>query len=103
MNNTITQKDIREILEKIQHPEIDASLEDLGMILDHVIDGQIVNVALALPAAKIPQAVEDAIIKSINEPLAKHGLQTNIQFFNMSEENRRKFLALAKANWKGAI
>ncbi len=103
MNVTITQEDIRHILEQIQHPEIAASLTDLGMILDHAIDGERVNVALALPAAKIPQAVEDAIIQSISKPLAEEGFKTNIQFFDMSEDGRRKFFALAKANWKGAI
>ena len=103
MNTLITKKDIYDILEQIEHPEIAASLIDLGMIMDVAIDGNTVLIAMALPMDKIPFNIENALIQRVEKQLAKICLKTKVHFFEMSAENRQKFFTTARVNWKGSL
>ncbi len=103
MEQEITRKDILNILRDIEHPEISVSLVDLGMILDVAVDDHTVKVAVALPMLNIPQAVANAILNSLYEPIRELGLQMEPVFFEMTPEIREKFFITARANWKGSI
>ncbi len=103
MEKTYSHDEIMAIINKIEHPEIAVSLTELGMIIDAAVSGNTVNVAMALPMMGIPDVVRNALVQSIREPLAKLGLELNVQFFEMTPEVRDNFFALSQANWKGSI
>lgn len=103
MGKTYSNDEIMDIISKIEHPEIAVTLKELGMIIDAAVSGNTVNVAMALPMMGIPDAVRNALVESIRQPLAKLGLELNVQFFEMTPEVRDNFFALSQANWKGSI
>ena len=103
MEKTYSNDEIMDIISKIEHPEIAVTLTELGMILDAAVSGNTVNVAMALPMMGIPDVVRNALVQSIQEPLAKLGLEMSVQFFEMTPEVRDKFFTLSRANWKGSI
>jgi len=103
MSDTITREDVLQAIEKVEHPEIAATLIELGMILDVAVSGNSVNVAMALPMLGIPEAVRNALVYSIQKPIEKLGLQMQVQFFEMTPEVRDKFFAISQARWKGPI
>jgi len=103
MEKSYTQDEIRAIIDKIEHPEIAVTLTELGMIIDVAVSGNTVNVAMALPMMGIPDVVRNALVQSIQEPMAELGLELNVQFFEMTPEVRDNFFTLSRANWKGSI
>ncbi len=103
MEKTYSHDEIMAIINKIEHPEIAVTLTELGMIIDAAVSGNTVNVAMALPMMGIPDVVRNALVQSIQEPLAKLGLEMNVQFFEMTPEVRDNFFTLSQANWKGSI
>ena len=44
----MNEEEIKKIIEKVMHPEIDASLMELGMIKDIKIEGNKVRIKMAL-------------------------------------------------------
>jgi metal-sulfur cluster biosynthetic enzyme len=103
MEKNLTREDILKAIEKVEHPEIAATLIDLGMILDVAVNGDQANVAMALPLLGIPEAVRLALVESIRKPIEALGLHLHVDFFEMTPEARERFFAISKANWKGAI
>ncbi len=103
MENKITREDVLKAIEHVEHPEIAATLFDLGMILDVAVHGSQVNVAMALPLLGIPEAVRAALVESIRKPIEALGLSLYVDYFEMTPEVRERFFAISKANWKGAI
>lgn len=103
MAQEITREDILKALEPIEHPEIAATLMELGMIQDIALDNDLVRVALALPTLGIPEAVRDIIIQSIYEPVKTMGLKMEVELFEMTDEAKQNFFALAQSRWKGSI
>ncbi len=103
MDKTVTREDVLKVIEQVEHPEIAATLMDLGMILDVAVNGDQVNVAMALPLLGIPDAVRAALVDSIRKPIEDLGLNLYVDFFEMTPEARDRFFAISKANWKGSI
>ena len=103
MAENITREDVLKAIEKIEHPEIAATLMELGMILDVAVNGAEANVAMALPMLGIPEAVRNALVFSIQKPIENLGLQMQVQFFEMTPEVRDNFFAISQARWKGSI
>ena len=103
MKDSISRDKVLSILEKIEHPEIALSLNELGMIIDAAVEKNEVHVAIALPMIEIPTAVYKAITDLIVNALRKPGITVRPEFFEMTVENRERFFTLAKANWKGSI
>ncbi len=103
MSETITREDVLKTIEHIEHPEIAATLMELGMILDVAVEGNIATVAMALPMVGIPEAVKNALISSIQQPIESLGLRMQVQFFEMTPEVRDRFFVTARARWKGSI
>lgn len=101
--STVTREEVLKAIEKIEHPEIAATLMDLGMILDVAVSGNVATVAMALPMLGIPEVVRNALVASIQAPIEALGLQMQVQFFEMTPEVRDRFFATARANWKGSI
>ena len=103
MDKVVTREDVLKAIEPIEHPEIAATLMDLGMILDVAVNGNQANVAMALPLLGIPEAVRVALVESLQSPIEAMGLSLNVDFFEMTPEARDRFFAISKANWKGSI
>jgi metal-sulfur cluster biosynthetic enzyme len=103
MKKNPSRENVLMAVEQLEHPEIAATLGDLGMILDVSVQGNTATVAMALPTTEIPEVVRNALIDIMHQPLEKLGLQLKVEFFEMTEEGRNIFFALARANWKGSI
>jgi metal-sulfur cluster biosynthetic enzyme len=96
----LTQSDIKQALSKVTHPEINYSLVDLGMIKDVVYEQSKVNLTLKLPFPQVP--VKDLLIDIIKKTLSglNSSIQVEINTEQMSQEERDKFVKMAKEGWK---
>lgn len=103
MTQELNLDEINTLIDTVEHPEIAATLVNLGMILDTALDGDELFIAMALPAAGVPQNVREALETAVAEKVSHLGLRLQVDFFLMSPEGREQFMALARANWKGAI
>lgn len=103
MKSEITREEVFKRLNNIEHPEIAATLIDLGMILDVTVNKENISIALALPTLDIPELVKSALVQSIRNALPEVGLKTSFEFFEMTPEAREKFFALSRANWKDTV
>jgi metal-sulfur cluster biosynthetic enzyme len=103
MKKNPSRENVLMAVEQLEHPEIAATLGDLGMILDVSVQGNTATVAMALPTTEIPEVVRNTLIDIMHQPLEKLRLQLKVEFFEMAEEARNNFFARARANWKGSI
>jgi metal-sulfur cluster biosynthetic enzyme len=99
MAKTISENEIRNVIEEIKHAAINRSLVDLGIIKDVTIKNQKVRVKLAFPFANIP--IKDYLIMSVKVPLEKLGVQVEIETTVMSKEETQTFLETEAIYWKG--
>ena len=89
----------KEIIEKVEHPAIKHSLYNLGIIKSYEINGNEINIIMALPALNIP--IIDMLIQSIKQPLSELNAQVNIDQVVMTQEEIQKFFAMEQSAWKG--
>ena len=94
----MNKKEVNKILERVMHPEIDASLIELGMIKDIKVRGKRVNLTLSLPFLGVP--IEGMLIDSIKKALRENGLDVEIKEDIMGAKERDKFLKISKEKWK---
>ena len=94
----MNKKELNKILEKVMHPEINASLIGLGMIKDIKVEGKKVNLTLSLPFLGVP--IEGMLIDSIKKVLKENGLDVEIKEDIMGSIERQKFLKISKEKWK---
>ncbi len=96
----LTQTDIEETLSKVMHPEINHSLVDLGMIGDVVYKQKHVSLTLSLPSPQVP--VKGILVESIKKTLADldSSIEVEINIEQMTEQQREKFMKMAKEGWK---
>jgi len=92
--------DVEQALSKVMHPEINYSLVYLGMIKDVVYKENKVGLTLKLPFLGIP--IKEDLIQSIKGALADvdKDIQVEINEEKMSQEERDKFMRMAKEKWK---
>ena len=96
----LSQPETEQALSKVIHPEISHSLVDLRMIEDVVCKKDEVNLTLKLPFLNVP--IKELLIQSIKENLAglDETIQVKVNVEQMSEEERDKFMKMAKEGWK---
>ena len=87
------------IIEGVEHPAINHSLYDLGIVKSYEINENSVQIVMALPALNIP--ILDMLVQSIERPLAAINAQVNIEKVVMTQEEMQKFLAMEQNAWKG--
>jgi len=92
--------DVEQALSKVMHPEINYSLINLEMIKDVVCEEDKVGLTLKLPFLGIP--IKEDLIQSIEGTLADldKTIQADINVEQMSQEEREKFMSMAKEGWK---
>ena len=93
------KKEVDKILKEIMHPEIDASLMELGMIKDVKLKKKKVALTLLIPFWGVP--IEGILLDSIRKALAKNGLEAEIKEDVMGSSERQKFLKISQEKWKG--
>ena len=92
--------DVEQALSDVMHPEINYSLINLGMIKDVVCKEDKVGLTLKLPLLQVP--VKEVLIQSIERVLTNldTAIQLEISVEQMIQEERDKFMRMAKEGWK---
>ena len=92
--------DVEQALSDLMHPEINYSLINLGMIKDVVCEEDKAGLTLKLPFLGIP--IKEDLIQSIKGALADldKAVQVEINEEEMNQEERDKFMRMAKEGWK---
>lgn len=99
MDTNISEEDVRNVLAWVNHPMIDRSLLELGIIKHIAVEQRKVKVTLAFPFPNIP--IKDHIIHSVREPLQKLGAEIEVKLTVMNHDELQKFLAMEQDAWKG--
>ena len=96
------KEEIEKIIRNVEHPEIACTLGELGMIgeveLDETTNEGKFN--LILPMLNIPVQIRNMILNSIGEALGDKVNRMRVALVEMNDEQRERFFALSKANWK---
>ena len=88
-----------EIIKGVEHPAINHSLYDLGIIRSYEIKENNVLIVVALPALNIP--ILDMLIQSIKQPLEAINAKVYFEKTVMTQEELQKFLTMEQSAWKG--
>jgi metal-sulfur cluster biosynthetic enzyme len=99
VETNISEEDVHNVLAWVNHPMIDRSLLDLGIIKHIAVEQRKVKVTLAFPFPNIP--IKDHIIHSVREPIQKLGAEIELKLSIMNHEELQKFLAMEQEAWKG--
>ncbi|NCF75541.1 MAG: DUF59 domain-containing protein [Xanthomonadaceae bacterium] len=96
----ILEKDIRKVLSKEKHPEINSSLIELGIIKNINIKNDLVLVVLAFPFLGIP--IKEDLINIVKKSIwsLNKDIKVKTKIVEMNEEEKNKFMEKAKEGWK---
>ena len=102
MSAELTKEKVTELLDQVMHPEINASLVELGIIsVDKVENGQI-DLIMKLPFAGVPQTIRDMMLNGVAEKLTPYeDYKINVFLTVMNEAEKQRFLELEHSKWKG--
>lgn len=101
MNDEITVETVEAAIQEVTHPEIDATLVELGMIDDvRVEDGQ-ATIDVAIPIPNIPDAIKQLLAKRLAVAVDQTGADLTVRFVVMNEETRTRFFQMEEENWSG--
>jgi len=95
----MNEKKVRKILAEVKHPAIDCSLIDLGIVKDISVENEKVTITIAFPFPNIP--IGDQLVRSVQEPLEKFGLDVKVKTTVMNQEEVENFLKKEEENWRG--
>ena len=103
MDGKITKEDIHKTIHTVEHPEINATLFELGMIRDVDVspDNQQVSLTLALPMMGIPEEILHYLVNSLAQATQGVGAKLSYRIAKMSHEERQAFMEKAQRLWKG--
>lgn len=88
-------KEIRNILEKAMHPELNRSLIDLAMIRKVTIKDSKVTVTLVVPFLHVP--IRDDLIKIIKDIIKKNkDMEAEVIVKEMNENEKKIFGTMVK-------
>ena len=88
-----------EIITGVNHPAINHTLYDLGIIKSYEIKDRNIEIVMALPALNIP--ILNMLIQSFKQPLEAMKSKVDVQAVVMTQEELQKFLTKEKSAWKG--
>lgn len=101
---TTTEEAVINAIKQVEHPEIKATLVDLGMLRDIKFDEETkrVSLTLVLPMLGIPQTVRDYMLYSLYDAAKKAGAEEFApSLAEMTQEEREAFFKKEKALWRG--
>ncbi len=88
-------EEIKNLLNKVKHPEINNSLVELGMIGKVQKEEENIVVELKLPMPEIP--IKESLIDLIKSELKK--FKVKIEVSVMNDKERLNFFELSHKNW----
>ena len=94
----MNEEEVKKVIGNVMHPEIDASLVDLGMIKNIKLDGKKVSMIMLFPFPGVP--IKDMLMESVRQPLEKLGFEAEIKESVMSQEDLQKFFRMEQEKWK---
>ena len=91
---------IEKIIKEIEHPEINRTLFQLGMIGNINVKNKDISVELKVPFYTVP--IREYLIQSIEMAVKKEFQETNVkvEVVEMTPEERMKFMEMAQIYWK---
>jgi len=92
------KEEVMNILNKVMHPEIDASLVELGMIKEVNVKENKVTVVMVFPFPGVP--IKGMLIESVKKPLEDAGLNVEIKDTVMDQGELEKFFRMEQEKWK---
>jgi len=95
----MNEEEVKEIIGKVMHPEVDASLVELGMVENVEVKGNKVSLTMVFPFSGVP--IKYMLMESVKEPLEKLGLEVEIKERTMSQEELQNFFKMEQEKWKG--
>ncbi len=105
MDKRPTFEAIQEAVSKVEHPEIAATLMDLGMLRDLAYDPEEneFRFTLVVPFLGIPQAVRDYMINAVAKAAHDLGVEKfRVGIAQMNEEERQRFFQMEHSLWRGS-
>jgi metal-sulfur cluster biosynthetic enzyme len=103
MTEEPTADTVEAAVETVTHPEVDATLVDLGMIDGVQLEGTEATITLALPMLNIPDQVKNILVGRLREAVEETGASTTVEITVMSDAQRERFFELETENWEGGI
>lgn len=94
-----TLNDVANAITKVMHPAINYPLTELGIVTDVELEDNKVSLVFAFPFPNIP--IADQLINSIAQPIKDLGLEMEYTVRIMNVEEKKTFLQLEAAGWKG--
>ena len=101
MSDDVTVETVEHAIEDVTHPELDATLVDLGMVDDVTVEDRDVTIDVAIPMAGIPDAIKQMLAQRLAESLDSFDVDLTVQFVLMDEETRERFFQMEEENWSG--
>ncbi|MFP4530033.1 MAG: iron-sulfur cluster assembly protein [Halodesulfurarchaeum sp.] len=98
-----TAEAVEAAVETVTHPEIDATLVDLGMIDAVEFDGTTATVTLALPMLNIPDQVKTILVSRLREAVEETEASFEVELTTMTDAQRERFFQLEQDNWSGGL
>jgi len=95
----MNEEEVKEVVGKVMHPEVDASLVELGMVEDIKLEGNKVSLTMVFPFPGVP--IKYMLIESVKEPLEKLGLEVEMSERTMNQDELQKFFKMEQEKWKG--
>ena len=96
----MNEEAIIQAIQRVQHLQINCSLEDLGMVQDIQVSEHGVSLKLVLPFLGIPTVIRDYMVHSLQQAVGAFGVELEIQVTEMTPAERQRFLTLEQQNWK---
>jgi len=87
-------------IQQVDHPQINCSLVELGMVQDIQASEDGVSLKLVLPFLGIPTVVRDYMLHSLQQAVAGFDAELKVQVTEMTPAERQRFFALEQENWK---
>ncbi len=102
MEGKITKEEVEKLIRNVEHPEIAATLDELGMIGEVEFDESTGEgkFTLVLPMLNIPVQIRDMVLNSIGEVVEDKVTKLKVSLAEMTEEQKKNFFAISQAKWK---
>jgi metal-sulfur cluster biosynthetic enzyme len=88
-------------ISQIEHPEINSTLVDLGMVKDIQVEGNKVSLKLVLPMIGIPPVIRDFMINRLKQAVSDQGAVLDVTLAEMTAKERQRFFTMEHQNWRG--
>ena len=80
----VDEEAIIQAIQRVEHPEINCTLVELGMVKDIQVSGNQVSLKLVLPFLGIPAVIRDHLIRSLQQAVADFGAKLKVQVAEMT-------------------